>query len=118
MQREMPFLAPCKPPTNAPDAVVRRVESDSQAVAVSIAASGLKAGYIAAALGRSPAWLSRVKGGELGMSEAQAQRFCVVTGSRLLLQVRALREALAEIRGQLDAAETIRRLAAELRRAA
>jgi hypothetical protein len=118
MQREMPFLAPCKPPQNAPEALVRRIESDAQAVAVSLAACGLKASYVAAALGRSPAWLSRVKGGELAMSDAQAERFCAVTGSRLLIQVRALREALAEIRGQMDAAETIRRFAAELRRTA
>lgn len=118
MQREMPFLAPCKPPSNAPDALVRRIETDAQAIAVTINASGLKAGYIAAQMGRSGPWLSRVKGGGLAMSDAQAERFCAVTGSRLLMQVRALREALAEIRGQLDAAETIRRLAAELRKAA
>ena len=118
MQREMPFLAPCKPPQNAPDALVRRIDSDAQAVAVSLSASRLKGAYVAAALGRSPAWLSRVKGGELVMSEAQVERFCAVTGSNLVAQVRALREALAEIRGQLDAAETIRRLAAELRKAA
>lgn len=117
-QREMPFLAPVKAPANAPDALVRRVETDEQAIAVSIAASGLKQGYIAAAMGRSPAWLSRIKGGSLAMDEKQAQRFAAVTGSNLVLQVRALREALAEINGQLDAAETIRRYAAELRRAA
>lgn len=105
-------------PKNAPDALVRRVETDEQAIAVSIAASGLKQGYIAAAMGRSPAWLSRVKTGSLDLDDRQALRFCAVTGSNLLLQVRALREALAEINGQLDAAETIRRYAAELRRAA
>lgn len=105
-------------PKNAPDALVRRVEADEQAIAVSIAASGLKQGYIAAAMGRSPAWLSRVKTGSLDLDDRQALRFCAVTGSNLLLQVRALRDALAEINGQLDAAETIRRYAAELRRAA
>lgn len=118
MQREMPFLACSKPPANAPDALVRRVESDLQAIAVSISASGLKQSYIAAQMGRSAPWLSRVKSGSLDMTDAQVRRFCDVTGSNLLLQVRALRDALAEIRGQLDAAETIRRLADELRRAA
>lgn len=118
MQREMPFLAPCKPPSNAPDGLVRRVSTDADAIAVSLAACGLKASYVAAQMGRSAPWLSRVKAGDLSMSDAQAERFCLLTGSNLLRQVRALREALAEINGQLDAAETIRRLAAELRRAA
>lgn len=114
----MPFLAPVKPPANAPAALVRRVETDEQAIAVSIAASGLKQAYIAARMGRSAPWLSRIKGGTLELDDRQAVMFCAVTGSNLLLQVRALREALAEINGQLDAAETIRRYAAELRRAA
>lgn len=117
-QREMPFLAPVKAPANAPDALVRRIETDEQAIAVSITASGLKQAYIAAAMGRSAPWLSRIRHGSLQLTDAQAVRFCAVTGSNLLLQVRALREALAEIRGELDAAETIRRYAAELRRAA
>jgi len=118
MQREMPFLASCKPPSNAPDGLVRRVTTEADAVAVSLGACGLKASYVAAQMGRSAPWLSRVKGGSLAMSDAQAERFCLLTGSNLLRQVRALRDALAEINGQLDAAETIRRLAAELRRAA
>ena len=117
-QREMPFLAIAKAPANAPDALVRRVETDLQAIAVSLAACGLKQAYVAAQMGRSAAWLSRVKTGSLVMTEAQMRRFCDVTGSNLLLQVRALRDALAEIRGELDAAETIRRYAAELRAAA
>ncbi len=118
LNRELPFLAALPAPKNAPDALVRRVETDEQAIAVSITASGLKQSYIAAALGRSAPWLSRIRHGSLHLTDAQAVRFCAVTGSNLLLQVRALREALAEIRGELDAAETIRRYAAELRRAA
>ena len=117
-QQEMPFPTKRKLSANAPDALVRRIETDQQAIAVSIAACGLKQSYIAAAMGRSAPWLSRIKGGSLHMTQAQAVRFCAVTGSNLLLQVRALREALAEIRGELDAAETIRRYAEELRRAA
>ena len=117
-QREMPFLAPVKAPANAPDALVRRIETDEQAIAVSIAACGLKQSYIAAAMGRSAPWLSRVRHGSLRLTDEQAVRFCALTGSNLLRQVRALREALAEIRGELDAAETIRRYAEELRRAA
>ena len=118
MQRQMPFFAVIKPPKNAPDSTVRRVETEGQAVAVSLSACGLKHSYVAANMGRSAPWLSRVKSGALAMSDAQAVRFCEVTGSALLLQVRALKEAMAEINGQIDAAAVIRRLAAELRVAA
>lgn len=117
-QRIIPILSAVAPAKPAPDSLVRRVETDAQAIAISIEASGVKQSYIAAAMGRSPAWLSRMRHGSLAMTDEQAARFCDLTGSLLLLQVRALREAMAEAMGQVSAAQQIRRYAAELRRAA
>jgi len=117
-QRMIPILASAKPAKPAPDGLVRKVETDAQAIAVSITACGIKASYLAAQMSRSGAWLSRMRHGTLVMTDAQAARFCDLTGSLLLLQVRALREAMAEAMGQVTAAQQIRKLAAELRAAA
>lgn len=85
-----------KPPKDAPASLVRRVDSEAQAIAVSMAAAGAKLAYIAAALGISVPQASRLRSGTRAMPDRLVQAFCNATGSNLLRQVRELRELIEQ----------------------
>lgn len=95
------------PPKDAPANVVRRIESDAQAIAVSMRAGGFKLQYIAAKIGRSVAEVSRYRSGKRHMPDALVQAFCNATGSNLLRQFRAL-SALLECDQVAELAAMIR----------
>lgn len=118
MQRSFAFLSALPPPAAAPSALVARVESEAEAVAVSIALSGHKQEWIARQLGRSPAWLSRVRNGSLPVPGWMLTPFCAMTRTTLLRQYQQLQQAIAVVEFKDSAKRRVERLADELRRAA
>lgn len=87
-------------PRNAPSHVLRQVESEAQALAVSILAGGHKLDYIGACIGKSRAYVSRLQRGKRPIPERLVSPLCAATGSNLLRQFRELQRA---IDGQGDA---------------
>ena len=98
-------------PVDAPAKVLRQVETEAQALAISIAAGNHKLAYIAACVGKSMGYVSRMKSGERPIPSRLIGPLCAATGSNLLQQFVDLQRA---IEGQSDVA----RLAALLREAA
>jgi ribosome-binding protein aMBF1 (putative translation factor) len=100
-------------PKDAPPKLVRMIESEPQAVAVAIKASGLKLAYIAALIGKSESYVSRIRSGQRPMPDKLVKPFCRAVGSRLLEQYRDLVAAMEQ-----SATDDIRRMAAMLQEAA
>lgn len=98
-------------PKDAPAKLVRQIDSESQALAVSIAAGGHKLAYIAARVGKSIAYVSRMQSGHRPIPEKLVRPLCAATGSNLLSQFIELQTALGEVC-------EVSRLAALLRSAA
>lgn len=115
MQRNFPFLAILPPPKRADAVLVRRIDTDAQALAVSLI--GMKHAYVAAQLGISAPYLSQMLHGR-PVPAWLVQPFCALTGTTLLAQVRMLRESERIAAGIETAGDVIRRLANELREVA
>lgn len=98
-------------PRSAPANVLRLVESEAQALAVSIAAGGHKLAYVAACIGKSVAYVSRLQTGQRPIPHKLIAPLCAATGSLLLAQFIDLQRAM-EGQGEVE------RLAAMLREAA
>ncbi|GGA05787.1 hypothetical protein [Dyella caseinilytica] len=73
-------------PINAPEKLVRQIDSEAQAVAVAIKASGQKLASIAHAMGKSESYLSRIRSGQRPVPEKFIKPFCRAVGNRLLEQ--------------------------------
>ncbi len=84
-------------PQDAPAKVVRQIETDAQALAVSIQAGHYKLEYIAARIGKSVAYVSRMQNGERPIPRKLVAPLCAATGSNLLQQYRDLQAALEEV---------------------
>jgi hypothetical protein len=97
-------------PKDAPAKVVRQVETECQALAVSIAAGHHKLAYVAACIGKSEGYVSRMANGLRPIPDKLIGPLCAATGSNLLAQFVALQIAL-EPEGEVE------RLAALLRAA-
>lgn len=97
-------------PRDAPAQVVRQVETDAQALAISIRAGGHKLDYVAACIGKSRSYVSRMQTGSAPIPERLVGPLCAATGTNLLRQVRDLHAAL-------EAPDEVARLAAMLRAA-
>lgn len=98
-------------PTDAPAKLVRQIDTPAQALAVAISAGGHKLDYIAAVIGKSRAYVSRLQRGGRAIPDKLVRPLCAATGTNLLAQVIALQAAL-------DDACPIDRLAQMLRDAA
>jgi hypothetical protein len=98
-------------PRNAPAKVLRQIESDAQALAVSMRAGSHKLAYVAACIGKSEGYVSRLRDGKRPIPDTLVGPLCAATGSNLLAQYRALCAAL-EPGGEVE------RLAMMLREAA
>lgn len=98
-------------PTDAPAKVLRQIESESQALAVSILAGGHKLDTIAAQIGKSRSYISRMQTGSAPIPEKLIGPLCAATGSNLLRQYVDLQRA---IEGQCE----VQRLAQLMREAA
>ena len=84
-------------PTDAPAKIVRQIDSEAQALAVSIAAGRHKIEYIAACIGKSRTYVSRMRSGERPIPHKLIRPLCAATGSNLLAQYIALQVALGEV---------------------
>lgn len=98
-------------PSDAPAQVVRQVATEAHALAISIRAGGHKLDYIAACIGKSRSYVSRLQTGSAPIPDRLIGPLCAATGTNLLRQHRALQRAL-------DGVCEVSRLAEELRRAA
>lgn len=98
-------------PTDAPAVVLRQVESEAMALRVSITAGHHKLAYIAARVGKSTSYVSRLATGQRPIPDRLVRPLCVATGSNLLRQFLDLQRAMS---GQGE----VERLAALLRTAA
>lgn len=101
-------------PSPAPAKLLRQVESDAQALAISIAAGNYKLDYIAACIGKSRGYVSRMQAGKRPIPDRLVMPLCAATGSLLLQQFRDLQDAMAEVTERRE----VERLAAMLRAAA
>lgn len=81
-------------PKDAPAKVVRQVESMAQALAISIAAGHHKLDFIAARIGKSRSYVSRMQRGSAPIPERLVGPLCAATGSSLLRQYIELHRAL------------------------
>lgn len=81
-------------PTDAPVKVLRQIESDAQALAVAMQAGGHKLASIAAAIGKSEGYVSRMRKGDRPIPDRLVGPLCAATGSNLLRQYRDLQRAL------------------------
>ena len=81
-------------PVDAPAKVLRQVESDAQALAVSMKAGGHKCASIGAAIGKSEGYISRLRSGKRSIPDRLVGPLCAATGSNLLRQYRQLQRAL------------------------
>lgn len=82
---------------DAPAKVVRQIESEHQALAVSIRAGHHKLDYIAACIGKSKAYVSLMQSGKRDIPHKLVSPLCAATGSNLLRQFLDLQTALGEV---------------------
>lgn len=81
-------------PQDAPPKVVRQIESEAQALAVAMAAGGHKCASVAAAIGKSEAYVSRMRRGKRPIPHKLVGPLCAATGSNLIRQFLDLQRAL------------------------
>lgn len=81
-------------PRPAPEKLVRAVDSEAQAINVCMRASKLKLSYIAACIGKSESYVSRLRTGKRAVPEKLVDPLCCALGSQLLRQVRDLHDTL------------------------
>lgn len=97
-------------PTDAPSKLLRQIESEAQALAVSIAAGHHKLDYVAACIGKSRAYVSRLQSGKRPIPDKLIKPLCAATGSNLLTQFRDLQDALSQCEQERDAVRRLARL--------
>ena len=94
-QSNLPLISAMhRPPADAPPTLLRQIESDAQALAVSMKICGAKLAYIAACVGKSEGYLSRLRSGDRRIPDALVDVICLVTGTNLLRQYRDLHRAM------------------------
>lgn len=86
---------------------VKRCECEADAIAGSIALSGLTNREIAARMGVSPCLLTAMVQGTRNLTHRRTAAFCNATGSLLVCQYRELQRALRECAGRLTRADHI-----------
>lgn len=101
-------------PSAAPAKLLRQVDSEAQALAISVRAGHHKLAYIAACVGKSVPYVSQLRSGKRPIPERLVDPLCAATGSLLLRQYRDLQDALAETceRREVDRLATMLREAA------
>jgi hypothetical protein len=96
-QKPLPLISSMsRPVANAPQSVVRRCDSAAMALDLSMQASGAKGAYIAACIGKSEAYVSRLRSGKRPIPDKLIPALCQATGSNLLRQWVELQAALAD----------------------
>lgn len=98
-------------PVDAPAKVLRQVDSEAQALAVSIAAGHHKLAYVAACIGKSEGYVSLMRSGKRAIPDKLVGPLCAATGSNLLRQFRDLQAALGDVCEVSRLAELLREAA-------
>lgn len=98
-------------PKDASSQLLRQIESEAQALAVAIAAGNHKLDYIAACIGKSRGYVSRMQSGERPIPDKLVGSLCAATGSNLLRQYIAFQAALAVAQAELSPRKRIAHLA-------
>lgn len=112
MQSELRLMASMQgAPRSAPDALIRKLDSEGDAVAVAMQAAGAKLAFVAASMGVSEATVSMWRSGKRRMRPVRVRQFCITTGTTLLQQYRDFQDALADARDTLDERARIERMA-------
>jgi plasmid maintenance system antidote protein VapI len=96
-------------PKDAPRKLLMLVDSPAQALRVSIAAKHHKLAYVAAVIGKSEGYVSRLAAGKRHIPAALVRPLCAATGSNLLAQWLALQDDAAA--DELRLAEMLRNVA-------
>ena len=124
MQHQIPLLSTMhRAPVRASATVLRQIETEAQAIDVSIKACGFKALYVAKSLGKSAAWISQLRTGKYPIPVTEPRRsrfvadFCRITGTTLLADFLDLQAAMDEVHHTRTQAQVNERLAAQLRAA-
>ena len=81
-------------PSDAPAKLLRQVDTEAQALAVSIRAGGHKLAYVAACIGKSTAYVSRMQQGKRPIPDKLVTPLCAATGTNLLRQFIDLQRAI------------------------
>ncbi len=84
-------------PSDAPAKVLRQIDSEAMALAVSIRAGGHKLAYIAAVVGKSVAYISRLQSGKRPIPHKLIEPLCSATQTNLLRQYMTLQRALSGV---------------------
>lgn len=84
-------------PKDAPTQIVRQIDTAAQALAVMIRAGHHKLDYVAACVGKSKSYISRLQTGARPIPERLVAPLCAATGSNLLRQFLNLQAALEGI---------------------
>jgi len=87
-------------PKDAPAKVLRQIETEAQALAVSIAGGNHKLDYVAACIGKSRSYLSRLQSGKRPIPEKLIGPLCAATGTNLLRQFIELQQALNDFESE------------------
>lgn len=98
-------------PVDAPAKVLRQIESEAQALAVSMLAGGHKCASVGAAIGKSEGYVSRLRAGHRPIPDKLVGPLCAATGSNLLRQYRELQRALEGVCEVTRLAELLREAA-------
>ena len=101
-------------PSAAPAKLLRQVDTEAQALAVSIRAGGHKLAYVGICVGKSESYVSLLMRGKRPIPERLVMPLCAATGSLLLRQFRDMQEAIEGV----TESRAVERLAAILREAA
>lgn len=97
-------------PKDAPAKVLRQIETEAQALAVSIAGGNHKLDYVAACVGKSRSYLSRLQSGKRPIPEKLIGPLCAATGTNLLRQFIELQDALNSFETERDQVQRLARL--------
>lgn len=90
-------------PRLADERTLRMCFSEQDAIAASVALSGLTYREIAARMGKSKSLIDAMVKGERGLTRKNTTAFCNATGTLLILQYREMRKAMDEAMGRVRA---------------
>lgn len=116
-QAEFPMLASLPDPQDAAEKTLRMCDSEQDAIAVSIALSGIPQVEIAKRMGISKGYLTMLKTGERVLTARMVPVLCTATGSNLVRQYRTLQSAYRIAQGRVREADRIAAIASYTRAA-
>jgi plasmid maintenance system antidote protein VapI len=104
-------------PRLADERTLRACYTEADAVAASVALSGLTYREIAARMGKSKSLVNAMVKGERGLSTKLTPAFCHATGTLLVVQYREMERALREAQGRVRAKDRMASIVAPTRAA-